>query len=155
MCWNINMLLDPEAYRKNLFLLILIHWGNIYSGPVVYSSTANVPKGFVDPALSRNVWSRRWSKTATIILTDKCRKRSKEVPRQPTRRRDYWGAWVAQSVKRPTSPQVMISQFVSSSPTPGSVSRAWRLLWILCLPLSLCPCPIHTLSLSFSKINKH
>ena len=31
------------------------------------------------------------------------------------------GAWVAQSVKRPTSAQVMISRFVSSSPTSGSV----------------------------------
>ena len=31
------------------------------------------------------------------------------------------GAWVAQSVKRPTSAQVMISQLVGSSPTLGSV----------------------------------
>ena len=31
-----------------------------------------------------------------------------------------WGAWVAQSVKQPTSAQVMISQSVSSSPTSGS-----------------------------------
>ena len=33
----------------------------------------------------------------------------------------YRGAWVAQSVKRLTSAQVMISQSVSSSPTLGSV----------------------------------
>ena len=31
------------------------------------------------------------------------------------------GAWVAQSVKRPTSPQVMVSQFVSLSPASGCV----------------------------------
>ena len=31
------------------------------------------------------------------------------------------GAWVAQSVGRLTSAQVMISQFVSSSPVSGSV----------------------------------
>ena len=31
-----------------------------------------------------------------------------------------WGAWVAQSVKRPTSSQVTISQSVSSSPAWGS-----------------------------------
>ena len=31
-----------------------------------------------------------------------------------------WGAWVAQSVKRPTSVQVTISQSVSSSPASGS-----------------------------------
>ena len=35
-----------------------------------------------------------------------------------------WGAWVAQWVKRPTSAQVMISRFVSSSPAWGSVLTA-------------------------------
>ena len=34
------------------------------------------------------------------------------------------GAWVAQSVKRPASAQVMISQSVSSSPMSGSVLAA-------------------------------
>ena len=34
------------------------------------------------------------------------------------------GAWVAQSVKRPTSAQVMISRFVGSSPALGSVRTA-------------------------------
>ena len=38
-----------------------------------------------------------------------------------------WGAWVAQSVKHQTSAQVMISQFVSSSPTSGSVLTAQSL----------------------------
>ena len=32
-----------------------------------------------------------------------------------------WGAQVAQSVERPTSAQVMISQFMSSNPVSGSV----------------------------------
>ena len=32
----------------------------------------------------------------------------------------HWGTWVAQSVKRPTSAQVMISPSVSSSPASGS-----------------------------------
>ena len=53
------------------------------------------------------------------------------------------GAWVAQSVERPTSAQVMISQFVGSSPALGSVLSAWSLepASILCLPLSLpLPC---------------
>ena len=35
--------------------------------------------------------------------------------------KDLWGAWVAQSVKCPTSAQVLISRFVGSSPTLGSV----------------------------------
>ena len=35
-----------------------------------------------------------------------------------------WGAWVAQSVERPASAQVMISQFVGSSPPSGSVLTA-------------------------------
>ena len=34
------------------------------------------------------------------------------------------GAWVAQSVERPTSAQVMISQLVSLSPASGSVLPA-------------------------------
>ena len=37
------------------------------------------------------------------------------------------GAWVAQSVKRPTSAQVMISTFVSASPVSGSVLTAQSL----------------------------
>ena len=36
----------------------------------------------------------------------------------------HWGAWAAQSVKRPTSAQVMISRFVSSSPASGSALTA-------------------------------
>ena len=39
----------------------------------------------------------------------------------------FRGAWVAQSVKRPTSAQVMISQLVDSSPASGSVLAAWSL----------------------------
>ena len=34
------------------------------------------------------------------------------------------GAWVAQWLERPTSAQVMISRFVSSSPASGSVRTA-------------------------------
>ena len=33
----------------------------------------------------------------------------------------HWGAWVAQSVERPTLAQVTISRSVSSSPASGSV----------------------------------
>ena len=39
----------------------------------------------------------------------------------------HWGAWVAQSVGRPTSAQVMISRSVSSSPASGSVLTAQSL----------------------------
>ena len=62
----------------------------------------------------------------------------------------YWGAWVAQSVKRPTLAQVMISWFLSWSPVSGSVLTVWslELLRILCLPLSL-PHP-HSDSVSLS-----
>ena len=35
-------------------------------------------------------------------------------------KKPFWGAWVAQSVERPTSAQVMISHSVSSSPASGS-----------------------------------
>ena len=61
------------------------------------------------------------------------------------------GAWVAQSVKQPTSAQAMISRSVSSSPVSGSVLTAQSLepvsdsvspslsdppLFMLCLSLS-------------------
>ena len=66
---------------------------------------------------------------------------------------------MAQSVGHPTSAQVMISQFVSSSPTLGSVLTAHSLEPALdsvspSLSLSL---PLHcsgSVSVSLSKINK-
>ena len=62
------------------------------------------------------------------------------------------GAWVAQSVKRPTSAQVMILRFVGSSPALGSVLTAQSLEPASdCVSLSLCP-PL--LMLCLSKINK-
>ena len=60
--------------------------------------------------------------------------------------------WVAQSVKHPTSAQVMISQLVGLSPAMGSVLTAWSLepaLDYVCVSLSL-SLPAHTLSLSLS-----
>ena len=66
------------------------------------------------------------------------------------------GAWVAQSVKCPTSAQVMISQLVSSSPASGSVLTVWSLEPVpdsVSLSFSL-PLP-HSWSVSLSqKINK-
>ena len=75
---------------------------------------------------------------------------------------------MAQSVKHPTSAQIMISQFVSLSPALGSALSAQSLLraYLRCsVSLSLCPSPGSTrtcvcacalplaLSLSLSKIN--
>ena len=58
------------------------------------------------------------------------------------------GRWVAQLVKRPTSAQVTISWFMSSSPAPGSVLTAQGLETAsdsvspsLSLPLS-CSCSV-------------
>ena len=59
------------------------------------------------------------------------------------------GTWVARSVKRLTSAQVMISLFVSSSPTSGSVLAVWSLEPTsdsVSPSLSL-PLPAHALSL--------
>ena len=65
-----------------------------------------------------------------------------------------WGAWVAQSVERPASAQVMISQSVSSSPASGSVLTARSLEPASdSVSPSLCPSPTHALSLSVSEIN--
>ena len=84
--------------------------------------------------------------------------------RGPDIKKLFQGGWVAQSVKLPTLAQVVISQFVSSSPMSGFVLTAWSLApdldsvspslsalppLVLCLSLSV------SLSLSLSKINKH
>ena len=64
------------------------------------------------------------------------------------------GAWVAQSVKGPTSAQVMISQVVSLSPMSGSVLTARSLEPASdSLSPSVSHPPLLTLSLAFSKIN--
>ena len=68
------------------------------------------------------------------------------------KRSGMWGAWVAQSVKRPTSAQVMISQSVSSNPTSGSVLTA-QSLEPASDSVSLLLCPLRWLSLSLK--NKH
>ena len=61
---------------------------------------------------------------------------------------------MAQSVKRPTSTQVMISQFVSSSPASGSVLTAQSLEPASdSVSPSLSAPPLLTLCLSLSKIN--
>ena len=62
------------------------------------------------------------------------------------------GTWVAQSVRLLTSAQVMISWFVSSSPTLGPLLSVQNRLRILrssvSLPLSLCPSSTCSFSLS-------
>ena len=66
------------------------------------------------------------------------------------------GAWVAQSVKPPTSAQVMISRSVGSSPASGSVLTAQSLepaLYSVSPLLSAPPLPMLCLSLSLK--NKH
>ena len=60
----------------------------------------------------------------------------------------FGGTWVSQLVKRPTSAQVMISQFVSSSPASGSVLTAQSVQPALdSVSFSLCPSPTWALSL--------
>ena len=60
----------------------------------------------------------------------------------------FRGAWVAQWIEHPTSAQVMISQFVSSSPASGSVLTAQSLEPASdSVSPSLCPSPTHALSL--------
>ena len=65
------------------------------------------------------------------------------------------GAWVAQSVKRPTSAQVMISWFVGSSPVSGSVLTVQsQELTLDSVSPSLSAPPLLVFCLSLSKINK-
>ena len=63
-----------------------------------------------------------------------------------------WAAWVAQSMKCPTSAQVMISRFVGSSPTSGSVLTAQSLEPALdCVSPSLSAPPLFALCLCLSQ----
>ena len=63
------------------------------------------------------------------------------------------GTWVTQLVKPPTSDQVTISRSMSLSPMLGSVLTAWSLEPASdSVSPSLCPSPVHALSLSVSKI---
>ena len=71
---------------------------------------------------------------------------------------DSSGIWVAQSVKRPISAPVVISWFVGSRPTLGSVLTARSLepasdSVSVSASLFLCPYRAHALSLSLSKTN--
>ena len=63
---------------------------------------------------------------------------------------------MAQSVKRPTSAQVTVSRSVSSSPTSGSglMARSLEPASDSVSPSLSAPPPVHSLSLSVSKINK-
>ena len=67
---------------------------------------------------------------------------------------DHWGSWVAQSVTCPTSAQVMISQFMGSSPASGSVLTARSLEPASDSVSPSLTSPACTLSLCLSKINK-
>ena len=62
------------------------------------------------------------------------------------------GTWVAQWVKHPASAQVMISQFVSSSPAWGSCADSSEpgACFGLCVFPSLCPFPAHAQCLSLN-----
>ena len=81
----------------------------------------------------------------------------KPVVKQNLLKVKLWGAWAAQSVKCPTSAQFMISQFMSLSPTSGSVLTAQSLEPASdsvspCLsnpaPLTLCVCLSQSVSSS-------
>ena len=68
---------------------------------------------------------------------------------------NFRGAWVAQSVKHPTSARVMISRSVSSSPASGSVLTAQSLEPVSdSVSPSLSDLPPFMLSVPVSKINK-
>ena len=68
---------------------------------------------------------------------------------------ESWGAWVAQSLKRPTSAQVTISWFMGSSTPPSGFAQTAQSLepaWDSVSP-SLSAIPL--LMLCLSKITKH
>ena len=126
----------------SLLVLMIAHWDDLAS-----------------PSLC--IWSP-WPCLALChfpicVLTGIYWKETASHPVALTRRVEIsWDSWVAQSVERPTSAQVMISHFVSSSPMLGSMLTAQRLEPAsdsVSPSLSLCPSYTHTHTLSLK--NKH
>ena len=91
--------------------------------------------------------------TMTVKRMNSSKRVNVELEKQTNR-----GTWVAQSVKHPTSAQVMISWFVSLSPASGSVLTAQSPEPVsdsVSPSLSAPPSLTLSLCLSLSKINKH
>ena len=91
------------------------------------------------PRVGRNGYSNTW------LRGDPCHRNQSLNSKER-------GVWVAQPVERLTSAQVVISRFMSLSPTSSSAQSP---LQILCPSLSAPPLLTLSLSLSLSKINKH
>ena len=73
-----------------------------------------------------------------------------------SKKRKTRGAWMAQSVRRPTSAQVMVLRFMSLSPVSGSVLTAQSLEPDLdSVSLSFSASTLHALCICLSKVNKH
>ena len=65
------------------------------------------------------------------------------------------GAWVAQLAEgHPALAQVVIAQFMRSSPASGSLLSAWSLLRILCPPFVVPPRLVRARSLSLARAQK-
>ena len=68
-----------------------------------------------------------WSPTLGSVLTAQSLEPASDSVSPSLKNKQTRGAWVARSVKRPTSAQVMISRSVGSSPASGSVLTAQSL----------------------------
>ena len=106
--------------------------------------------------------SSAWNKTCPNPVTGcpslgKLREYTAQAVRHLTPKTSKrWGAWVAQSIKRPTSARSLSCGPWVRAPRQalGWWLRAWSLFPIR-VSLSLCPSPVHALSLSVPKINKN
>ena len=113
------------------------------------------------PTVSQRRWLIRWKGPECVWVMEgqpdlAAVQRSRKVDKKKISQSDskaphWWGAWVAQSVGRPTWAQIMISQSVSSSPMSGSVLSARSLgpaSDSVCVSLSALPLLMLCLSLS-------
>ena len=100
---------------------------SLLSGSLLTAQSLEPASGSLSPSLST-------PPLPTIYLSLKNKKTLKTIKNK------YWGAWVSQSDKCPILIQVMISQFVSSSPASRSVLTAQRLQPAsVSVSSSLCP----------------
>ena len=129
----------------SLTLPLAWYWKNLMS----------VPRKMLE--LSLSIWHALMKReNGWILKVHKCKANVLFFWSDEVFKTNFRGTWMAQSVKRPTSAQVMISQFMGWSPTSGSVLTSQSLKPASdSVSPSLSVPPWLAFCLSLSKMSKH